>query len=302
MHKDSLKHPGRRQFLSGVVMTGAALAFRERLFAVEEPTAWQPKLALSSVMFSGLSVEAFCAQANELGFKGIDLWAPFDKCKHLQEAKDMGAEKFRKLLDRHGLSVGAWTTYSSKTRPAGFPGFADFIGACGGGVVIRGSKYVDPPDGKLEPAMRKFFDELKPEIELARKHKVRLVIENHAYAILNRAKSFEVFTRLNPAPDVVGIAVAPYHLQRCKADVAEVIHTCGKQLLFFYAWQLADGQKQLPGIGPVDFAPWLKALEEIQFKHWMTPFMHGDVAAAEMARAVTKAVRYLKNPTQPKNP
>jgi sugar phosphate isomerase/epimerase len=251
------------------------------------------------VMFSGLSVEAFCIQAKQLGFKGIDLWSPFDKCKHLQEAKELGAVRFRKLLDRHDLTVGAWTTYSSKDRPEGFPGFADFIGACGGGVVVRGSTYVDPPDHKLEDAMRRFFDELQPEIELARKHKVRLAIENHAYAILNRAKSFEVFTRLNPAPEVVGIAVAPYHLQRCKADVAEVIRTCGNQLLFFYAWQSEEGKKQLPGHGPVDFAPWLKALAEIEFDHWMTPFMHGDLTAEEMAPAVAKAVHYLKNQTTP---
>lgn len=285
----------RRDFLGLAAMAGASLAVPGlcRVRAEDPVAAWQPKQALSSVMFSELALEAFCSKASELGFKAIDLWSPFANCRHMHEAVKLGADGFAKLLQKHGLQLGVWTTYRTKDHDQGFPGFADFIGACGGGIVVRESSYKGTRKDRLEESFRRFFGELEPEIELARKHKVRLAIENHAYTILDSPESFEIFSRLNPAPDVVGVGVAPYHLQKRKADVAEVIRVCGKQLLFFYAWQLADGTKQFPGIGPADFTPWLQALADVDYQHWMTPFMHGDLPQDEMAAAVSKAFNYL---------
>ena len=48
-----------------------------------------------------------------------------------------------------------------------------------------------------------------------------------------------------------------------------------KQLLFFYAWQHGEGMKQLPGIGPTDFVPWLAALARAGYAEYVNPFMHG---------------------------
>ena len=257
-------------------------------------TAWKPRLALSSVMFLELSLVAFCRQAAELGFQGIDLWSPFGKCRHLAEAQELGAEGFRKLLARHRLELACYTTYRTKGHDEGFPGFAEFIGACGGGVVVRESKYGRFAKEELEAAMRKFFEELKPEIELARKHGVRLAIENHSGAMLDTLESIRVFTKLNPAPEVVGIALAIYHLQARKVPVEEAMRACGKQLLFVYAWQQGRGVLQLPGHGPVDFTPWLQTLAQQKYAHWMTPFMHGEEPVEKMAAAVTKARGYLE--------
>ncbi len=292
----------RRAFLRRVAVGGAILGSPGLLRAADLGPAWRPKLALSSVMFSDLSLVDLCGQAVKLGFKGIDLWGPFDKCRHLVEARELGVEGLRKLLDRHGLEIGAWTTYRTKVHDEGFPGYAEFIGASGGGIVVRESKYGEFAMEQLEVAIREFFEELGPEIELARKHKVRLAIENHSSAILDMPESFEVFTRLNPARDVVGVGVAPYHLQKRKADVARVIRTCGDQMLFFYAWQLAGGSGQLPGHGPADFTPWMKALAATGFSGWMTPFMHGDLPPGEMAAAVSKSIDYLRNEATPDSP
>ena len=256
---------------------------------------WRPQLALSSVMFSGLSLEAFCRKAVELGFRGIDLWSPFGQCRHLAEAQEMGAPAFKKLLARHGLVVGAYTTYRTKGHDEGFPGFAEFVGACGCGVVVRESKYGKIAEEDLEAAMRSFFEELKPEIALARKHGVRLAIENHSGAILDTLESLRMFTKLNPAPGVVGIALAIYHLQNRRVPVDEAIRACGRQLLFLYAWQAMGGVAQLPGHGPADFKPWLQVLAEQKFAHWITPFMHGELPVDEMTKAVAKARRYLQD-------
>ena len=256
--------------------------------------AWRPRLALSSVMFSELPLQGFCRKAAELGFEGIDLWSPFGTCRHLAEAQELGATAFKKLLSEHRLEVGCFTTYRTKGHEEGFPAFAEFIGECGGGVVVRESKYGKVPADELEGTLRTFFEDLQPEIELARKHGVRLAIENHSGAILDTLQSIRLFTKLNPAPEVVGIALAPYHLQARKVPVVDAIAACGKQLLFFYAWQLKKGSDQLPGHGATDFTPWLQALAEHNYAHWITPFMHGELPADEMAAAVAKARRYLE--------
>lgn len=286
----------RREFLGGGLMASLAMACPSLLRAAGEggKTAWQPKPALSSVMFSHLKLEDFCTLAAKLGFKAIDLWGPFDNCRHMIEAAEMGSEKFLALLKQHDLKIGVWTCYRHQKNEKVFNDFAEFIGACGGGIVVRGTQYEGTHKSKLEGSITSFYDKIADQIELAKTHKCRIALENHAYAILDSPWSFELFTKHNPAPELIGFSIAPYHLQRRKADVAQVIRDHGDQLLFFYAWQLGEGSKQLPGHGPVDFTPWLKALKDVGYGHWMTPFMHGEMPEAEMAAAVSKAVTYLQ--------
>lgn len=290
--------PDRRRFLQGLAMTGLALGISDPLHAEaakpQKKSIWQPQLALSSVMFSGLALEAYCEKAAELGFKTIDLWGPFDKCRHMYEAAGMGPEAFLKMLNQHGLKIGVWTQYTGSEKHRGFPNFAEFIGACGGGTVVRGTEYGNQKQDKLEDAIKAFYEKLDPEIELARKHGVQLALENHSWSLFDREESFEWFHQHNPAPDVVGFAIAPYHLQRGKMDVADIIRSYAAQTLFFYAWQLGDGASQLPGHGPVDFIPWMQALAQAGYSHPITPFMHGELAPDEMAAAVAKSAGYLK--------
>jgi sugar phosphate isomerase/epimerase len=244
-------------------------------------------------MFPELSLHAFCEQAAGLGFSGIDLWCPFGKCRHLAEAQVLGADGFRQLLARHKLQIGCWTTYRTGGHMEGFPAYAEFIGQCGGGVVVRESEYGKVPADGLAEGMHKFFARLQQEIDLARKHRVRLAVENHGDALLSTLDSIRQFRTLNPAPDVVGIALAGYHLQGAGIPVEEAVRVCGDQLLFFYAWQKGNGFDQLPGHGPTDLTPWLQALAAIGYPGWMTPFMHGEEPPEKMAQAVAKARAYL---------
>ena len=108
--------------------------------------------------------------------------------------------------------------------------------------------------------MQAFLEKLKPEIELAEKYNSYLAVENHSGSLLGSRDSFQALVDLNRS-DRVGVALAPYHLQAEGISVEEVIGIVGKQLLFFYAWQKADGVKQLPGVGPTDMTPWVRAWE-----------------------------------------
>ena len=141
--------------------------------------------------------------------------------------------------------------------------------------------------------MRTFFEGLKPQAELAAQQKSLLAIENHGQSLLDGPDSFKAFVDLNPYPSV-GVALAPYHLQSLKASVPDVIRTAGRQLLFFYAWQNAPGTGQLPGHGPVDFAPCLQALADVRYGGYVNPFMHGHVEPEVMTAALTKSLKYLK--------
>jgi hypothetical protein len=76
--------------------------------------------------------------------------------------------------------------------------------------------------------------------------------------------------------------------------VSEAIRICGKQLLFFYAWQHYRDSKQLPGIGPTDMTPWIEALAKIRYRGYVNPFMHGHPEADVMEANLAKSRDYLK--------
>ena len=73
----------------------------------------------------------------------------------------------------------------------------------------------------------------------------------------------------------------------------EAIRICGKQLLFFYAWQRYPGNKQLPGVGPTDMTPWIQALADVKYRGYVNPFMHGHPEAEIMSANLARARDYL---------
>jgi hypothetical protein len=76
--------------------------------------------------------------------------------------------------------------------------------------------------------------------------------------------------------------------------VERAIEICGKQLLFFYAWQNQPELGQLPGHGPTDFRPWLQALAKTNYHWYVNPFMHGHPEPETMSTALAKARDYLR--------
>ncbi len=283
----------RRHFLRTTAAAALALAGHANASPADPR---RMRLAFSSVMLAELPIEEVCERAAKLGFEAIDIWCPFDNCKHLADVVTrLGPDGLKQLLAKHKLALASFTTYTTKMEAVGFPAYADFIGKFGGGVVVRQSEYMQVKPGELTSAMRAFFEKLKPQIDKAAETKVRLAIENHGDALLNTPDSFKAFVDLNPSPQHVGLGIAPYHLQNIKASVEDVIRSAGSQLLFFYAWQSAAGIKQLPGDGPADFTPWLKALAGIDYQGYVNPFMHGHPTPDELSAGLVKSYAYLKD-------
>jgi hypothetical protein len=95
---------------------------------------------------------------------------------------------------------------------------------------------------------------------------VSIAIENHSNNLINLPDSLRwmlEFSRGLP----LGVALAPYHLPQDPALLAGLIRDLGDRLLLFYAWEYGKGcmkpmpleeeLMQLPGRGPLDYAPLL---------------------------------------------
>ena len=285
----------RRNFLC----TALAAAATASLGKISQASAlWPMKLSTSSLQFRSLGIEKTCQIIGQLGFEAIDIWAKFDwggPCRHLEEVlEEIGPDKFAQILADNKLKLYAATMYSDR-----YERYADMLGKLGGCVVIRSSDKPCKPD-ELTANMKRLLESLKPQLELAEKNNSYIAIENHEGSLLDSLDSFKTFVDLNRHPRL-GIALAPFHIQHNKESVEQAIGITGKQLLFFYAWQNtkdAKGVKQLSGLGPADFKPWLAELARINYKWYVNPFMHHEPGPDEMRKALEKSRDYLLKSNQ----
>ena len=284
---------GRRRFLT---LAGAAVAschLRTASAASDAGTRdagpWQMRLSTSSIHFAELPIEKACETIAGLGFEAIDIWSAHEGCPHLDDvASRLGPQGLQELLAGNRLKLFAFSVYAG-----GYARYAELLGKAGGGVAIQGSAPPCKPQ-ELTARMRQFIESLKPLIELAERHNSYLAIENHGNALLDSLDSFKAFVDINTSPRL-GIALAPYHIQASHASVPEAIRLCGRQLLFFYAWQNAADSKQLPGVGPTDMTPWIRALADVRYRGYVNPFMHGHPGTEIMTANLAVSRDYLRN-------
>jgi len=279
----------RREFLGGVAGMCSAGALAPGLLGAEAEGRWTMRLSTSSNHFRQLPIEEACERIGKLGFEAIDIWSAFQGCKHLDDAKGrLRADGLKAVLAKHGLKLFAFSVYVG-----GYRKYAEFLGQCGGGVAVQGSGRGCKPE-ELTARMKAFLEGCKPLVELCEKHDSRLAFENHRGSLLCTIDSMKAFVDLNKSPRL-GIALAPFHVQAGKMSVEAAIRACGKQLFFFYAWQHARGSGQLPGHGPTDFTPWLKALAEVGYGGYVNVFTHHHMEPDAMSAALAKARDYLKD-------
>jgi len=266
--------------------TAAVYGVRAQADARAEP--WRMRLSTSSIHFMELPIEQACQKIAALGFAGVDIWSAHENCPHLDDiANRFGPDGLMALLKEHRLRLCSFSTYRG-----GYARYADLLGRVGGGVAIQGS--TGPCESsELTSKMRQFLEGLESLVALAEKNNSYLAIENHGHALLNSLDSIKAFVALNHSKHL-GIALAPYHIQANGESVTDAIAACGDQLLFFYAWQKQPGLKQLPGLGPTDFIPWLKALAAIGYRGYVNPFAHTHPGTARMSESLAASRDYLR--------
>ena len=123
-------------------------------------------------------------------------------CPHLEQIeKRLGPAGLKDLLDKHHLKLCAITCYF-----AGYRKYAELLGKMGGGVAVRESRFGKVTN--LAAEMKAFFEQLKPDLELAEKYDSYLAIENHSGdVLLNSRDSFKAFFDMCPSSRI-GIALA----------------------------------------------------------------------------------------------
>lgn len=283
----------RRTFFKTVSLGGAAVITAPAISMLAKGAVsgvkWQMRLSTSSIHFMKLPVEEACKRISGLGFEAIDIWSAHEGCPHLDDiAKRLGPDGLRELLKKHNLKLFAFSVYKG-----GYERYAELLGKAGGGLAVRGSSGACKPE-ELTLRMCEFIDGLKPLLDLAEQNNSYLAIENHSNSLLCSLDSLKAFVNINKSPRL-GIALAPYHIQTLKASVPEAIRICGRQLLFFYAWQNYPGSEQLPGVGPTDMTPWLRALADVHYRGYVNPFMHGHPETDVMTANLAKSRDYLRS-------
>lgn len=267
----------RRHFLKTIVaapFVATTFGSKVEMFGKESvQNTGFPECACSSVNYASLSLEDACKRIGSLGFDAIDIWDSIEgylRCSHLSEvAETLGADGLSELLDRNKLKLCGFTVYSNN-----YSRYAKLLGQCGGGIAVRSSR--PRKDDSLSRDMKKFMEELKPELELCDQYDSYLAIENHGGdLLLNRLDSLKAFVELNRNKRL-GIALAPHHIQNNGESVAEAVRICGEQLLFVYFWTNEENERQMPGLGATDVSDWFQALRDIRYSRYITPFMHQE--------------------------
>ncbi|HUT31911.1 MAG TPA: sugar phosphate isomerase/epimerase [Planctomycetota bacterium] len=293
----------RREFCTslGVGIAAAALAG-------EKQEGFQLRTILASSLYGRLKLEEILPEVRKAGAEHIDIW-PERHANQREQMEAMGHEKFAALLEQHGVKLGILTRYD--LGPFGLKPEMAVAKKLGASMLISGSGGPKGLQGdELKAAAAKFIEQMKPHVAAAEEAGLVLGIENHGNSLLDSPEAVRRFAEAAPSRHI-GVALAPYHLPQDAALLAKLIGDLGDRLVHFYAWQHGKGCMtklpkeeellQMPGRGPLDFAPLLAALRKTGYKGWTEVFMHPTPrgipilpTAAEVTAEVIKAQRYLE--------
>ncbi len=278
----------RRSFLQRSALIGACAATS---FPVNEVNAtgnisvavdgWKPKYIVGSSMYGSIYLGDILPEVNKCGAKFIDIW-PKPHGNQREQLDGLGEERFRAMLDKHGVSLGCITQY--KLGPFGLRDEMRVAQRLGCHTIVTGGEGpVGLKGAELKTAVKEFIEKLKPHLEVAEDTGVTIAIENHAKNLIDSADSLRYLAELRTTPHLA-IALAPYHLPQDVEMLAALIRELGESIAMFYAWEHGDGcmEKlpkerellQMPGRGPLDFGPLLAALASFGYDGWTEIFMH----------------------------
>lgn len=267
---------------------------------------------VASSMYGKLPLADVLAQVPKTDSNLIDIW-PHVHANHREQIEEMGHEKFMALLAENNVRLGMLTHYDLgpfKLRKEMEVG-RKFAGKGQRLVIICGSSGPKNLEGaELKKAVAVFVEKLKPELEVAAKHDVEIGIENHANALIASPDSLRYFADATTDMPHVGIAFAPYHLPQDAEFLGELLTEVGHKVNHYYAWQhhhyTSDPKEneidQMPGRGPLDFTPMLRALAKVNYAGWTSAFMHPTPRGIpilpkieEVTSEINRAQDYLEN-------
>ncbi|MEW4488694.1 sugar phosphate isomerase/epimerase [Thalassoglobus sp. JC818] len=270
----------RRKFCEISVAAASSLTAAVSLCAPKSQ-AFELNYIVASAMYGKNPLETILAELPQTGAKSIEIWAERHGNQR-EQIDEMGEDRFRELLDQHGVKLGSLTCF--KYGIFNMQSEMQLTKRLGGDMVIcnsGGKKDLSGDDLKRE--VKAFAEKLKPTVELAESLEISVGVENHSGGLISSPES--IFMLLDEMPSsAIGLAMAPYHLPQDPSQIAEIIHRLGDRLVHFQAWEHGMGcteklpkeqeMLQLPHRGPLDFVPIVSALKETNFQGRTEVFMH----------------------------
>lgn len=286
----------RRQFHTALGASLAAAAGPARGAADAAP-GFRLNYILGSPMYGTTPLAEVLPEVGKTGAAHLDIW-PRPHANHREQAAELGLDRFAELLREHGVGLGAITRYD--LGPYQLQDEMRVLKQLGGRVIVTGARNAD--GSTLRDRVRAFVASLQPHVAVAEELGVVIGIENHANSLIHEPDALRYFAEFAPSPHL-GIALAPYHLPQDEELIAGIIADLGPQLVFFQGWQHGLGSKtklpkeqellQLPGRGPLDFTPLLRALKRIDYRGFTEIFMHPvprGIPILETTAAVTDEI------------
>lgn len=306
----------RREFtvaLGGAALAAATARRAACVSAAAEAEPFQLRYILSSCLYGYTDVKEILPEVRKTGASAIDIW-PRVHGDQREQLDAMGETRFGEMLRRHRVELGCITQY--KLGPFNLADEMRLCSRLGCPLIVTGAVGPKGLSGdELRKAVAAFIEKMKPHLELAAETGVTIAIENHADSLIESPDSLKWLADLRPSKNL-GIAFAPYHLPQDAKLLAELIVALGNRMAMFYAWQHGMGSKQklpkdqellqMPGRGPLDFAPLIDALRTIRYEGRTAVFMHPFPRGApimektaEVTEEVNRARRYLEQCLRP---
>lgn len=251
------------------------------LASARERSPLKLRYILASCMYGTTALSEIVPEVRKIGANAIDIW-PKVHGDQREQLDEMGEENFVELLKQHDVALGCITQY--KLGPFGLQEEMRLARRLGCSTIVTGGKGPNGLKGtELKTAVGQFIEKMKPHLAVAEETGVTIAIENHANNLIESPDSLKWLAEMCPSCHLA-IAFAPYHLPQQEKLLADLIRALGDSIAMFYAWQHGMGcmEKlpkqqellQMPGRGPLDFAPLLSALNDICYKGWTEIFMH----------------------------
>src|SRR5437763_415013 len=152
------------------------------------------------------------------------------------------------------------------------------------------------PGGPVEPgaswsdALRLFVEMLKPVLDHAEKEGVLLLVEPEPGLLIETSEQFEEFLRHVDSP-AVGLNFDVGHMFCVGEDPAASLNRLAKYVRHVHLEDIAATRVHahlVPGEGAIDFPATLRALDDIDYRGWVTvelyPYVDDPDAAARAAR------------------
>lgn len=238
---------------------------------------------------------AGCRKAAELGFDGVEIFAP--------EAEAVDEPLLRRLLSDHGLKVAAFGTGAGwvkhkltltagdellRRRAREFVRAMVDLGGRFGAPVIVGSIQGRAGELPRDEAMGRLMDALQEVGDHARQYGVPVVLEPLNRYETNLVNDLTAGAALILALSSRNVALLAdlFHLNIEEPDIATSIRVAGELVGHVH---LADSNRRPAGKGHTDFAPIAAALREINYGGYLAaealPYPDPDSAARQTINA-----------------